>query len=1115
MSLPEVSTRRPVAVFVTTLAVGMFGWLALDQLSVELLPELTYPTLTIQTEFPDAAPLTVEQLVTRPIEETVGVIPGIRDLRSVSRAGLSEVVLEFEWDERMEHVAMEAREKVGLVDLPDEVDPPRVLRFDPSLDPVMRLAFHGDRPLAELRQLADRWVKPRLESIEGVAAAKVRGGFDPEVQVDADEDRLAALGLTLDDLAIALRAENINRPGGRVRDYGAVYLVRTLHEFEDLDQIRRTVIRDGDGGRVRVEDVATVGMGHIDRTEVTRFGGQEIVELALNREGSSNTTTVADAIRERLDEVRAELPDDLTLTVLSDQSTFIAESIDQVWSAALIGGVLAVLILFFFLRDGASTAVIAISIPVSVIVTFLPVYRMGVTLNIMSLGGLALGVGMLVDNSIVVLEAIDRHRRDGLARAQAAARGAREVAGAVTAATATTVAVFLPIVFVEGIAGQLFYDLAVTVCCSLLASLVVSLSLIPMLASLEPSRVDRTEPLELWRMAKRDDPVPPGTIRLLGMRFHPPGRGRFARVVGMLFLPLRIVLRVVLSGAVILVAGVVRTLMLALWVIWQAVSRLFSIITWPLTKGFDGLSAAYPHILRAGLKTRWVLLPAAFALLPLCWPLLSGLGTSLVPDLSQGEFAFRLRMAEGTTLESTNDVVDRIEALALRESNVERIFSVVGAYPSSASGRQTTGENLAQIDFVLREEIDAANEAATIDRLRNLLAESFPAVEAEIAFPSMLTVRPPVAVQIFADELDELDASTETVFQAMSGVAGLRDIASTVEPGHPEIAVDIDRERAASLGVRADALALSLRRQIQGVVVGQFRDLEERVDIRLRARAAERDRASSVERLRFRLESGEAVPVTAVADVRFERGPAAVHRNGGARMHEVTAKLGAADLAGTLDDVRATLADVVLPPGTTAQVAGQDEELRTSYQSLQLALGLAIFMVYVVMAVQFESLKHPFVILLSVPLGAVGVILALWLTHSEISVLAAIGAVMLAGIVVNNAIVLVDAINRRRRSGEALEEAIVGAGGERLRPIVMTTATTVLALLPMALGAGAGDELRRPLAITVIGGLLVSTLLTLFVIPCLYRALAGRSSVTESLPQLPGEPATQSAGETR
>jgi HAE1 family hydrophobic/amphiphilic exporter-1 len=1128
VSLPDVSVRRPVTIAVATVALTIFGALSFSNIPVELLPDLSYPTLTVQTEYPDAAPTSVEQFVTRPIEETVGVIPGVREMRSVSRAGMSEVVLEFEWDERMDFAAMDVREKLGLVELPREASPPRVLRFDPSLDPIVRMAFTGDRPLDELRQIADRWLKPRLEAIQGIAAAKVRGGLDPEIQVEADEDRMAALGLTLDDLARALRAENVNRPGGTLKDWASVYLVRTLHEFTDLDQLRRTVVRESETGRVRVEDVARVRRGHRDRQEITRSEGGETVEIALHREGSTNTIAVARAIREALDGppespdlgLLAQLDDDLELRFLTDQSIYISAAIGQVWSAALIGGALAIFVLYFFLRDPRATAIIGVTIPVSVIATFLPMYKTGVSLNIMSLGGLALGVGMLVDNSIVVLEAIDRRRREGLAAREAAARGASEVAGAVTAATLTTISVFLPIVFVRGVAGQLFYDLAVTVCLALLMSLAVSLTLIPTLSAFEYGAARRI-PLEEAFGGAPGTPARAvlfGFLRPSNLRSPLFGRARrrATRVLMVSTLPVRFVWRLLLyvirplSFALI---WLVRSLLhLGAWIgamVWAGLAHLLDAVFWPFTWLVDRLGRSYPGALSAALRARRVVLPPAFGVFVMAVAAVPLLGTNLVPDLSQGEFAFRVRLPEGTTLESSAEILGRVERRAVADGRFDRVFSVVGSWPSTASGRQTLGENLAQVNFVLPDGARAEDEAAAIDRVREIFAV-FPSVEAELAHPSVLSVRPPLAVHLFSEDLADLDTAAGTTADMMWGLPAVQDVATSSEPGNPEITIELDRERAADLDVRAEPLSRSLQRQIGGEIVGEFREEEQRLDIRLRASEAWRDRASEIAALRFRLDNGTIVPLSAFADVTLERGPAAIHRIGGGRVAKVTAKVASADLGRTLDEMKTRLAGLGLPASVVAEPAGQDEELRVSFASLRLALALAIFMVYVVMAVQFESLRYPFVILLAVPLGIVGVVLALWITGTSISVLALIGAVMLAGIVVNNAIVLVDAINRRRRDGEALEEAIVGAGRERLRPILMTTATTVLALLPMALGLGAGDELRRPLAITVIGGLTVATLLTLVVIPCLYRAMTG--AAPEKVPG-PGLAELGAAGE--
>ncbi len=1084
MSLPAAAARRPVAVLTATLAVAVFGALALERLPVELLPDLRYPTLTVQTTFPDAAPLSVEQLVTRPIEEAVAVVPGVREVRSVSRAGLSEVTVELAWGRDPELLSLDVREKLGLVRLPDEVEPPRVLRFDPSLEPVARLALVGDRPLAALRDLAERWLEPRLEAVDGVAAATVRGGRAPELLVLADRDALAARGLALEDLAQALRAAHVDLPAGSLRERDAVYLVRTVHELDAPEKLAATVVRDGPGGPVRVGDVARVERGAREQEEVARLDGRESIELAIHREGSANVLVVAAALRRELEALARELPPDVRLVPLADASRYVGLAVRAVWADALAGALLAALVIWFFLRDPASTAIVVLSIPVSVVAAFLPMQAAGVSLNVMSLGGLALGVGMLVDNSIVVLEAISRRREAALAagaptaglRARAAAEGAGEVAGAVTASTLTTLSVFVPIVFVEGVAGQLFRDLAVTVCASLLASLAVSLTLIPALAALGDGGDRPAGPsLFAWDQAvpAADGAARPWTLRLPGVVLAPVGDGRHlvSRALTLALAPPRVALALALGLALALLG---------------ALAAAFHAATWPAARALDRLGAAYPPALGRALRRPLVVAAAGAAafLAAVAW--LPRLGLDLVPDLRQGELSLRLRLPEGTALPATADVAARVERALREDPRVARAFSIAGSLPSSASGRRTAGEALAQVDLVLA---PGADEDAVVARARRAL-EAFPRVSVELARPTALQSRPQVEVLVHGEDLAALDAAAEAVAAALREVPGVDDVASTVEPGSPELEVVPDRERAAALGVSAEALAQALRRQVRGEVVARVRERERRVDVRVRLDEPFRARAAQVALLPVRLPSGRTVPVSALAEVRPVRGPAAVHRAGGGRVARVTARAGVRDLAQVLADVRAATAGLALPAGVTAELAGQDEELARAVASLRLALALAVFLVFVVMAVQFESVVHPFVVLLSVPLGLAGVVGALALSGTAVSVLVLIGAVMLAGIVVNNAIVLVDAVNRLRGEGLAVAAALTTAGRERLRPILMTTATTVLALLPMALGLGEGAELRRPLAVTVTGGLLLGSLLTLVVVPCLYALLS-------------------------
>ncbi|MEZ6183381.1 MAG: efflux RND transporter permease subunit [Planctomycetota bacterium] len=1089
MSLPRWAVERPVSTLMATTAVAVFGYLALRELPVALLPDLSYPTLTVQTTYPDASPLSVERLVTRPIEEAVGVIPGVRDMHSVSRAGTSEVVLEFEWDESMDLSTLAVREKLGLVELPREAERPRVLRYDPAQDPVMRLSLAGSDDLELLREHAERWLKRELEGVDGVAAAKVQGGIEAEVEVAVDPLRLAQLGLTFADVSSALQRQDVNLPGGSVVDRGAIFLVRTLHEFTDLTAIRRTVLRQAEaGGVVRVEDVARVARVPTERKEITRVDGGEAVEIGVYREGETNAVRVAAAIREALAELEPDLPPGLSLTVLSDGSRYVSAAIDAVWSAALGGGLLAILVLFFFLRDLPSTAIVAATIPASVIATFLPLQLAGVSLNVMSLGGLALGVGMLVDNSIVVLEAIARRREGGAARADAAARGAEDVAGAVAAATFTTVSVFVPIVFVKGVAGQLFYDLAVTVCLSLLASLLVALTLIPTLAAREGGLPLAGGTLFPWDRVAADEARQPWTFRWGRWELPPVGDGRhwFSRTLtALLFLPR------ILAG---LVGGVV-------YGVWLAVKLVFLTLTWPVKLLLSGVEATYPKVLGVALEHRALVLVAASGLLVVAWFLGRQLGHDLVPSLAQGNFAFRLTLPEGTPLETTSSVVARVERELGRDPRFARVFSSIGTLPSAGSGRQSVGENLAQIDLALTPPVDGEREAEAVSAVREVLA-GFPRARAELVVPQALNLRPPVQVDVFAADLETLWPAALQVELALRGVPALRDVRSTREPGAPEVRIALRRERAAQQGLTVQEIAEELRRMLRGDAPAKFREGERRIDVRVITPRATRSRASAVRDLPVRLPSGQNVPVFTVAEVTEDSGPAAIHRARGSRVVRIQAEIQGADLAAALDQVRAALAPVSL--GTaTYELAGQDQELELSYRSLQLALTLAVFLVFAVMATQFESLRTPFVVLCTVPLGGVGVVLGLWVTGTPVSVLVLIGAVMLAGIVVNNAIVLVDAVLRVQRGGASLYAAILEGARLRLRPIIMTTTTTVLGLAPLALGFGEGGELRRPLAIAVVAGLSVATLLTVIVVPCLTSLLAADTPEPEATPLPP------------
>ncbi|MBZ0266773.1 efflux RND transporter permease subunit, partial [bacterium] len=541
------AVRRRVTVLMIALAVVAFGGVALTRLAVDLLPDIAYPSLTIRTEFPDTAPGEVENLVTRPIEEAVGVMSGLQEIHSVTRSGTSEVTLQFGWGADMDDLSLEIREKLDRVELPEDAEAPIVLRYDPTLDPILRLALTGSEDLALLRRVAEKEVKESLETRDGIAAAEVKGGEEEEIQVDVDQGKLAAIGVTIEELGGILTTSNVNRPGGRIESTDNQYLVRTLNEFASLSEIQDLVITPSGRAPVRLSDVADVIWGAKEREEITRVNGRESVEIAVYKAGDANTVAAAGAVHEALPFIRDDLPQGMELTILFDQSRFISRAVNEVRDALLIGGLLAILVLALFLRDGRPTLIIAVSIPLSIVATFILMYRLGVSLNIMSLGGLTLGIGMLVDASIVVLEAIHRRVKSGMPRARAAVEGTAEVGGAVTASVLTTIAVFFPIVFVEGIAGQIFLDQALTVTFSLAASLAVALTLIPMLSSLGAGRDQALKQLDTGSAPEFDEADAHATLGRLSTAYEKLLRGVLRRRVRTL-----VVAGALFAGAILL-----------------------------------------------------------------------------------------------------------------------------------------------------------------------------------------------------------------------------------------------------------------------------------------------------------------------------------------------------------------------------------------------------------------------------------------------------------------------------------------------------------------------------------------------------------------------------------
>ncbi|MFH1842604.1 MAG: efflux RND transporter permease subunit [bacterium] len=1103
MKVIRFAVNRPVTIWMATLAATVFGLVALGRLDMRLLPEIRYPSLTVQTEFPNTAPVDVENLVTRPLEEAVGVVPGLRKIHSISQAGLSQITLEFDWGTAMDYAGLDVREKIDLIELPEETRPPVLLKYDPALDPVVRIGLWGDMPLVYLRNVAEDVLKKEIESLQGVAAAKVAGGLEEEIHVEVDEARLAGLGLTIEQVNQALAQENINASGGRLRDRNAEYIVRTLSRFEDLSDIEKVTIAVVAEQPVRLEDVATVFRTHKERTTVSHVGGRESVEIAVYKEGDANIVDLARRVREHLTLVEDRLPTEANLEILFDQSIFIDKAVQEVRNNALIGGLLAILVLFVFLRDIRSTLIIGVSIPISIVATFILMYSRGVSLNVMSMGGLALGVGMLVDNSIVVLEAIHRRREqagDSDDPIGQTVQGASEVGNAVIASTLTTVAVFVPIVFVVvGVAGQIFRDQALTVTFALFISLLVALTFTPMAVAFG-RRTRKSPGLDGVQDENDVGGDPPQHDGFGAWKNHiGSGRGpRFFRGIG----PFLFIAVPVFVATFFRLAG-------------KILYKVFVTLMSPFTKSFSvlfpHLESRYERTLDSALRRRAPVLGSVVLLVLAAVFCFRTLGTELIPPLAQGEFTLMLELAEGTPLSRTESAIAELERELKDIPGITLLAADIGVSREGEISAQRRKENRGEIHVQLAS-ASSETEQEVLEAVRRRLVQH-PEIGMKLRRPSLFTFNTPVEIDIYSYDLATLQATADLVAAELAQVEGLRDIRLGMVPGSPEVRVNFDRDKLNRYGLSLGSVAETVRGKVRGTVASRLRDRERHIDIRVQNLVDQRSTLAAMQELIVADIDGVSIPLSAVASLETARGPSEIHRLGRRRVAPVTANLAGRDLGSVTAEIQQRLATLSLPANTSIEMGGQNTEMQSSFRSLRFAILLAVFLVYLVMAAQFESFLYPFIIMFTVPLAMMGAIFGLKLTGNVISVIAVIGAIMLAGIVVNNGIVLVDRMNQLRRK-LSLGAAVRQAGRERFRPILMTTTTTVLGLLPMALGLGGGAELRAPLAITVISGLLLATLLTLIVIPVAYTLLtpggylaAKRENAAESAPARLGEPA--------
>ena len=1214
MNIVEAATRRRVTVGMVTLTLVLFGLIALSGLKVNLLPDLSYPTLTVRTEYEGAAPLEMENLVSQPVEEAIGVVKNLRKIHSVSRTGQSDVILEFAWGTNMDQAGLDVRDKLDILQLPLEAKKPVLLRFNPSTDPIIRLALSAGKndvseaELKQLRRFADDELKKRLEPTPGVAAVKVGGGLEDEVEVELDQQRLQQLGLNAADVVKRLSDENVNVSGGRIESGSQRYLVRTVNQFGTLEEMRNLLVKvDANGVPVHLRDIGQVRQGYKEREGIVRVDGHESIELAVYKEGDANTVSVAANVRKQLDRLTCAhvlegcnsiLPASAKLDTIDDQSIFIQSSLDDVRFDAILGGLLAVLIIFFFLADVRSTLIIALSLPISLIATFFFMGQAGVSLNVMSLGGLALATGMVVDDSIVVLENIARLREQGMGILEAAVKGAREVSMAVIASTLTTVAVFFPLVFVQGVAGQLFRDQALTVTFAMLISLVVAMTLIPMLASLQGRsplayKEEARDYESLWSKAWRGAwsilrwpldlswasqhrklalTICIGSLLLLvkvviaaiyfvlllvlivfsfllrlaiagayffadlatgrlplslayvkgawrwvvGAMRWPLAKGwSYAKDLAFLAIPLKLLMLPVyllaLAGALVLPP--------IIYVVGWVVRKFLAIVGGIVLKGYNTAAHAYHAFLPKALVRPYTVLGFAAIAFAASVALIPTLGMDLIPSLAQGRFEMTVNEPPGTALVDTDKLVAEIQRKTANDPNIELIYGVSGTGTRLDASPTESGENIARLLVVLKPGAGEGGERAATDALRAAMA-THPGVDVKFARPQLFSFATPLEVELRGYDLASLEKAGKKLSTLMKSSTRFADVKSTVEGGYPEIQIRFDQERAAALGLTTKQVADQVVNKVRGSVATRYTFRDRKIDVLVRAQADQRGSVDDIRNLTVGYSTAagatvantlataattnttsgngggatNAAPIrlSSVADVISTEGPSQIHRVSQERVAIVSANLHYGDLGTAVAEVRQLIRENPLAAGVTAHIGGQSEELDASVKSLIFALALAIFLVYLVMASQFESLLHPFVIMFSIPLALVGAVLALKLTSTPLSVVVFIGLIMLAGIVVKNAIVLIDRVNQLREEGVDKISALVQAAESRLRPISMTTLCTLLGFMPLAIAVGDGNEVRAPMAIAVIGGLLVSTLLTLIVIPVVYNLLDRR-----------------------
>jgi len=1018
MSLSSLSIRRSITFAMVYVFVVGFGLFGLSRLKIDLYPDISFPVIAIITTYTGVAPADMETLITKPIEEAVASVENIKHIRSMSKLGASLVLAEFEWGIDLDKSEKDIRNNVDFIRefLPDEATEPLIVAFDPQKMPILFMSVSGPMGPAELRELGRRQIKPAFERIQGVASADVAGGLKRQIQVRIDPAKLHAQGLSVDAIVSALSRENLQVPGGKLDEGETEFSVRTLSEYTSVEQIADTVIGYRSDTPIYIKNVAQVRDTYEELTRVIRSNRKPGVLLIVSKNSTANTVQVADWVMDELPKIVRRLPEGVKIGVIFNQADFIKRSISNLSSTAVQAFFLAGLVLLFFLHNIRASIIVALSIPISIVVTFAVLDLAKLTLNMMSMAGLALAVGMLVDNSIVVLENIFRHFREGENLVNSADQGTAEVGTAIIASALTTISVFFPVLFVPGIAGVMFNDMALTICFSLFCALLVALTLIPLLAS------------------------------------------RFLRISG--------------EGGHNFAGKISNGID----------SRLQRMIDW------------YSRALNWCLNHRKKTLVIAFFSLAGSLALVPKVGMDFFPKMDQSHFEVKVERAPGTSLKSTEMTFRHLEDI-IHDSipelkNQSTDIGVGEAFGAFAKGSYAGDIRVNLIDMEKRKRKQMEIESTLRDKL-----EQIPGITFSITRGHLLGEEGDLIVYLYGESLDTGKILSEKMKQAIDDVPGAVDVTTSLEAGRPELQIALDRDRISALGLSAFQVANTISTYIKGTRASLFRDRGEEYDILVQLDPRYREEAEILKDLSITNPRGDQIPLSSVARIRRGLSPSSILRRDQQRVVNISVSVHGRNLGDVTRDVEQQLNKIEMPPDFSYEFGGSAQDMRTSFKWLGVAFCGAAAIVYMVMASLYESFMAPFIIFLTIPLAVVGVVIMLLLTGTPLSVVAFIGVIMLAGIVVNNSIVLVDYINRLRTRGYSIQEAVIEGGRTRLRPILMTALTTILALTPLALGLGSGGESWSPMARSVIGGLAASTLLTLLVIPVIYTYLAPKRVV--------------------